>query len=219
MKYLKYLNERNDIESNKIVDVIFDEIISGIYTLINNLNFYVSEDGKTFVFRLNIEKYGRLDFTIMTTPNENCGFGFSEIYKTPFIAIPSNKLDTSVIEFILLYESGIKHEISHYLDYINSGEKKLGATLYNKENLFNYYNDTKEINAYFIQASNYTLKELKRNPNRFNKYLDSFDKFKEFFLDNLLCYDNIIEFLSEKSKKRLYKRIYLLWQDILGKKV
>lgn len=216
MKFLKSYPlyfERKDSNYSTLIDEIYLQIVKQCFEKLDELNFKISGD----VIVFNIEtKHGNLDLVITSFIKNICGFGLSQVYKTPFIAIPNDfekSMDISLLTYICSYEQGIKHEIVHYIDYIKNPNRKLRTTLLTN-GLDNYINDTSEINAYFLQAVNKTIKRLKESKDKFESKTSTFEIFRKYIFHNMDIDDGILNLLNDKSKKRLNKRIYELWTNL-----
>jgi hypothetical protein len=120
------------------------------------------------------------------------------------------------------WNSNIYHELTHYIDekrqkvnysyhikdYLN--DKEVKDIL---EKLKKYYNLDDEINAYFVQSATMFWNSIK------NKRIDflnlPFNSFKEAFI--YFYGTNAFETLTLDNKKRILKRIYLLYTDFKEK--
>lgn len=208
MKYIKKF-ERNDLQEFNIINNIYQSILDNVRLKIDNNDFDFNSEYVEFKF--NISNYGDMKFLLFWNLKD-CGFGISK-NGFPFIAIPktSDKINTNLID----YEDGIKHEISHFLDY-----KKSGKILSSTTNMLitkqydRYFNDSQEINAYYTQGLNKVIKYIQtsNNTTKIKKLLNDFKQFKDFFFDNINIRNfNIKDFLSTKSIKKIDKRLYDTW--------
>ena len=84
------------------------------------------------------------------------------------------------------------------------------------KNKIDYYNDVQEINAYYTQGINKVI-SLMDNDECYRVILTDFNKFKNFFLSKIKCFDDIKSLWNEKSMKRLDKRLYLVQQELKEK--
>jgi uncharacterized Rmd1/YagE family protein len=138
-----------------------------------------------------------------------------------FDNIEDEKRASSVINKIIAspqWSSNIYHELTHYLDakrqnvastysirdFINDSDMKVIM-----DNLKKYYNLSDEINAHFMQATTLFWKAIKKKDIDFFKL--PFEKFKDAFIYfyGQMAFTN----LDEENKKRILKRIYLLYQE------
>lgn len=205
LKYNIFL-ERKDLDESVAVNNFYDSIVKEVTNSINTGKNIKLGNG-IVVFELNT--YGNLDIVLM--PNlVGAGFGLKSQTKKPFIAIPKESCD---IENITNFEDAIKHEISHFFDFIKSG-KELSSTS-NKDKI-DYYNDVQEINAYYTQGINKVI-SLMDSDESYRVILNDFKKFKNLFLSKIICLDDIKSLWNESSMKRLDKRLYLLQQELKEK--
>jgi hypothetical protein len=213
MKYIKKF-ERNDLEEYNVVNYIYNKIMEDVKLLMDRGDFNFNE--KFIIFDIYLLEYGHLVFLLSfeSIPG-NCGFGLAEQSKLPFIIIPRIK-ESKISGNIEEYEDGIKHEISHFLDYKKSGKKLSNTSNFTGEV---YFNDVQEINAYYTQGINKLIKWIKTSKsNRVLRCLNNFNMFREEYYDNLNSVIrrlnstiDIKAFLTDKSKKRIDKRLYDLW--------
>jgi hypothetical protein len=206
LKY-KFFLERKDLDESVAVNNLYNSIVEEVSNSLNT-GKGLKLGNNMIVFELKLYG-GNIDIVLM--PNlKGAGFGLTSQTKKTFIAIPKNSCD---IENITNYEDAIKHEISHLFDYIKSG-KELSNT--SDKNKIDYYNDVQEINAYYTQGINKVI-SLMDNDESYRVILDDFNKFKNFFLSKIKCFDDIKSLWNEKSMKRLDKRLYLVQQELKEK--
>jgi hypothetical protein len=206
LKYKIFL-ERKDLDESVAINNLYNSIVEEVSNSLNT-GKGLKLGNNMIVFELKLYG-GNLDIVLI--PNlKGAGFGLTSQTKKTFIAIPKDSCD---IENITNYEDAIKHEISHLFDYIKSG-KELSNT--SDKNKIDYYNDVQEINAYYTQGINKVI-SLMNNDESYRVILADFNKFKNFFLSKIKCFDDIKSLWNEKSMKRLDKRLYLVQQELKEK--
>jgi len=206
LKYKIFL-ERKDLDESVAINNLYNSIVEEVSNSLNT-GKGLKLGNNMIVFELKLYG-GNLDIALI--PNlKGAGFGLTSQTKKTFIAIPKDSCD---IENITNYEDAIKHEISHLFDYIKSG-KELSNT--SDKNKIDYYNDVQEINAYYTQGINKVI-SLMNNDESYRVILADFNKFKNFFLSKIKCFDDIKSLWNEKSMKRLDKRLYLVQQELKEK--
>jgi hypothetical protein len=114
----------------------------------------------------------------------------------------------------------IEHEITHLFDKKygdkNSGDylsksksSPFGGIYYYKK----YYNNTKEINAYYMMSASYMSDKIKEFP----QYLDNFNIFKDHFINHDESMKQFYFYLTDENKKKFISRCYNLYQDLKNK--
>lgn len=106
------------------------------------------------------------------------------------------------------------HEFTHYLD-----RKRIPDLPYTSEIGKEYFNDPRELNAYYQQALGELTSKLKNNPDYLEDKIEeweSFSKFKNWMFSNIFD-SKFIKYLKNKHKKRIIKRLYKFYDKTLPK--
>lgn len=236
------LFERKDIEKSEWVDNLYDNIL---YFLKNETDFNKSSkslnlplamlSGKDlFITYENHELCIFLCFKALNSLQKDLiydtGYGKTEIspkislsksVNTIFIKYYKENLNDSIrlgnlIDLFEEKEEGIKHEITHLYDklnYNNASKNSDELLKTDKKNIYNYekyFNDTLEINANFMTGVSIINKKIKDD----NYILSSFIFFKKTFIESI---QDFYDFLTEKNKKKINSRIYLLYTELIKK--
>jgi len=208
---MDYILEREDFEKISIVNSLYKEILRKYKQAIKD--GLIGKHQEKIISMIELTGFGRFVF-IQFSPEHlkqsgsMGGFGLSG-FGHPFIYIELEKFpgdDKTWIENFKKHEQTIKHEIYHMITWKKTGIVPT-TTPYIKDDISQYYNHPDEINSYFLQA----LGKIKSIGNK--SFLNhGYDTFKKFLFTNMSIDGRIFyQFLSDKNKNRVDKRIYDAW--------
>lgn len=108
------------------------------------------------------------------------------------------------------------HEFTHYLDSkrIPPSDKS-----YTKETDKDYFNDPRELNAYYQEAVGELMSRMKFNPDYLNdkaEEWESFVDFKDWFFKNMVD-EHFVNHISDENEKSFIKRLYRFYSQTLSK--
>lgn len=206
LKDAQYSQEANDF---------FDKMIEDL-----EKGNYHRKDDDLYYFGFNTDdKYKDL-VVLFTLKNSNVanpnmdgfttGYGFGNA--KGFNIITANNLDKEFKPYKNLNKTAFVHELIHYLDTKRNPVRKVDMSSIKK-----YYNNPNEFNAYYMEAFNFVHniikdKKLKKS---FIKNFKNFDEFKSWMINKVFDKDFILN-LNENFTKKLHKRLYTLWEEIIN---
>lgn len=104
------------------------------------------------------------------------------------------------------------HEFTHYMDKDRiPPPSEIGYTKgFHKD----YFNDPKELNAYYQQAVGELTAKIKNNPQSFKEKWNEWDfvRFKDWFFENIVD-KNFKKYVTSKNKKSFIKRLYRFYDQ------
>lgn len=134
-----------------------------------------------------------------------------------FYILSEKILNKKIWGGLVLEEGRIVHEVIHMLD--SKRQKEYSTSIESDgsiKNLSNYYNSPSEFNAYY-QEGVYRIEDdlemvSKKRPDIAKEWLDTWEGFKNFAL--MRFDDAFREYLNEKFTKKLYRRLYQVYEDM-----
>jgi hypothetical protein len=217
-----FLLEREDLSHVKYLNSLYDLLKNSLYNQYKDKNLQPFHKNNQYVFYIS---NFITPFILVFDSNLNglSGFGLSLRDKIPFISLPYENENDDIESFLKKLESlepTIKHELTHFYDYLRSGIVHKPSYNLGVSNIdivlksLSYLNDTGEVNAYYIQAVCELVKKLDKDYNNWKFVLDDFKHFISFlYTGNWNRYQN----LDEKNKKRIQNRAYLLYTSLKEK--
>lgn len=227
MKFIKSykLFERKDLYLNKHLNDLYEKLTKSFSNTYNGKNISIYNNEGTWIFPIG--EMPTPFFLSFTTKVINAGFGSitTDGNKYPLLQLPFKK-EKEILDFFWKREAKLTfymaeeiiennkttiiHELTHYVDFLKKGSDLPKSVLLGgeeKEIIKKYYNSYQEINAYFMQTINYVIEEVNKN----KSLLENLNRFKSYFVS--FMGDSFTQ-LDDRNKKRILKRIYLLFEEL-----